>query len=235
MLRRYLLLALLCFTANAGAVAFAEVRITHITRGTYLLSDPAHQTITSSVDTDEVLASVSAGPAPNLQVDRQVNFDLPGTPVGTVKFIELTYVLTAWDDGLVASGPLSSWCSPSSPHFATPPFCVESLTGHEVAGADLFIWYVDPVQVPPPGEFVSPAFISLQTNDDAIADRFTVSGVARAEVYAPSFGAFLNSGASAFGDGNAVALVPEPETWTMLLGGFGLLALARRRRSMSMQ
>ena len=91
------------------------------------------------------------------------------------------------------------------------------------------------MQVPPPGEFVSPAFISLQTNDDAIADRFTLSGVARAEVYAPSFGAFLNSGASAFGDGNAVALVPEPETWTMLLGGFGLLALARRRRSMSMQ
>ena len=235
MLRGYLLLALLCITTNAGAVAFAEVRITHITKGTYLLSDPANQTITSSVDTDEVLASVTAGPAPNVQVDMHGSFDLPDTPVGTVKFIELTYVLTAWDDGLVASGPLSNWCSPSSPHFSTPPFCVESLDGYEVAGADLFIWYVAPGQVLPPGQFFSPAVISLQTNDDAIADRFTVSGVARAEVYAPSFGGFLNTGASAFGDGSAVALVPEPGTWTMLLGGFGLLALARRRRPVLMQ
>ena len=84
MLRGYLLLALLCITTNAGAVAFAEVRITHITQGTYLLSDPANQTITSSVDMDEVLASVTAGPAPNVQADRQVSFDLTGTPAGTV-------------------------------------------------------------------------------------------------------------------------------------------------------
>ena len=234
MLRGYLLLALLCIATNAGAVAFAEVRITHITKGTYLLSDPANQTITSSVDTDEVLASVTAGPAPNVQVDRQVNFDLTGTPAGTVKFIEMTYVLTAWDDGLVASGPLSSWCSPSSPHFSTPPFCVESLDGYEVAGADLFIWYVAPGQVLPPGQFFSPAVISLQTNDDAIADRFTVSGIARAEANSPFAGAFLNNGVTAFGDGSAVALVPEPETWTMLLGGLGLLALTRRRRPVLM-
>ena len=111
-----------------------------------------------------------------------------------------------------------------------------SLNGYEVAGADLYVWYVAPAQVPPlGGQFISPAVISLKTNDDAIADRFTVSGVARAEVYAPSFGGFLNTGASAFGDGSAVALVPEPETWAMLLGGFGLLALARRRRPMLMR
>ena len=134
MRRGCLLLALLCIATNAGAVAFAEVRITHITQGTRSSSDPAHQTITSSVDTDEVLASVTAGPAPNVQVDRLGSSDLPRTPAGTVKFIEMTYVLTAWDDGLVASGPLSSWCSPSSPHFSTPPFCVESLNGYEVAG-----------------------------------------------------------------------------------------------------
>ena len=217
MLRGYLLLALLCITTNAGAVAFAEVRITHITQGTYLLSDPAHQTITSSVDTDEVLASVTAGPAPNVQVDMHGSFDLPDTPVGTVKFIELTYVLTAWDDGLVASGPLSNWCSPSSPHFSSPPFCVTSLNGYEVAGADLYVWYVAPAQVPPlGGQFISPAVISLKTNDDAIADRFTLSGIARAETNSPFAGAFLNNGATAFGDGSAVALVPEPETWTML-------------------
>ena len=162
MLQRLVLLTVLCFTTNAGAVAFAEVRITHITQGTYLLSDPANQTITSSVDTDESRASVTAGPAPNVQVDMHSSFDLPGTPVGTVKFIELTYVLTAWDDGLVASGPLSNWCSPSSPHFSSPPFCVTSLNGYEVAGADLYVWYVAPAQMPPPGEFISPAVISLK-------------------------------------------------------------------------
>ena len=50
------------------------------------------------------------------------------------------------------------------------------------------------------------------------------------------FGRFISptSGATAFGDGSAVALVPEPETWTMLLGGLGLLALTRRRRPVLM-
>ena len=33
----------------------------------------------------------------------------------------------------------------------------------------------------------------------------------------------------------ALEVVPEPETWTMLLGGLGLLALTRRRRPALMQ
>jgi hypothetical protein len=56
-----ILALLLGIATNAGAVAFAEVRITHVTTGNYLLSDPADQTITSSVEMDEVLASVAAG------------------------------------------------------------------------------------------------------------------------------------------------------------------------------
>jgi PEP-CTERM motif len=228
MLRRIVLLALICLAPNAGAVAFAEVRITHVTRGTYLFGDPADQTITSSVDSDEVLASVAAGPAPNSQIDQYVSFDFSGSPAGTVNFIEVTYVLTAWDDGLVASGPLSHLCAFASPHFDTPPFCVTSVNGYEVAGAELVIWYIDPIQGPPPGSFLSPAVVTLQTNDDTIADRLTLSGVARAEIYGPPFGPFLSNTAWAFGDGSAVASVPEPETWALLLGGLAMLGLRRR-------
>lgn len=226
MLRRILTLALVCFATNAGAVAFAEVQITHITRGTYLLSDPAHQTITFSSDTNEVLASVTAGPPPNLQKDENISFSGGGPPVGTVNFIELTYVLTAWDDGLIASGPLSNICSSS-----TPVFCVTSFTGHEVAGAQLVVWFVDGRLSLPPGTFVSPAVVSLHTDDDAVADRFTSSGIARAEVSGPlpPGGPLLLSAAYAYGDGSAVAPVPEPETWALLLGGLALLGSQRRR------
>jgi hypothetical protein len=224
-----LLLALIGLVPNARAVAFAEVRITHVTTGTYLLSDPANQTITSSVDTNEVLASVTAGPPPNSQIDSHVSFDLTGSPAGTVRFIEVSYVLTAWDDGLVASGPLSNVCSFFTPHFSTPSFCVTSLNGYEVAGAELVIWYVDPLQGPPPGSFLSPAIVSLQTHDDAIADRLTLSGIARAEVYGSPFGPFLSNTAWALGDGSAVTPVPEPETWALMLAGLALLGTQRRR------
>jgi len=227
--RIILLLALSSLASNAAAVAFAEVRITHVTTGSYLLADPANQTITSSVDTNAVLASVAAGPPPNAQIDSDISFDLAGSPAGTVRFIELSYVLTASDDGLVASGPLSDVCAFSTPHFATPPFCVTSLTGYEVAGAELVIWYIDPLQGPPAGSFLLPAVVSLRTHEDAIADRFTLTGVARAEVYGPPFGPFLSNTAWALGDGSAVAPVPEPGTWAMTLGGLALLASRRRR------
>jgi hypothetical protein len=146
---------LLGLATHAAAVAFAEVRITRVTMGTYPLSDPADQTITSSLDTDQVLASVTSGPAPNVQMDDQVSFDFTGAPAGTARFIEVTYILTAWDDGLVVSGPLSNMCAQSTPHFSTPLFCVKSLDGHEVAGAELVMWYVDPQQVPA-GAFLFP-------------------------------------------------------------------------------
>ena len=45
-----LLLSLIGLAPNVGAVAFAEVRITHVTKGTLLLCDPANQEITSRVD-----------------------------------------------------------------------------------------------------------------------------------------------------------------------------------------
>jgi PEP-CTERM motif len=221
-----MLALLLGVATNAGAVAFAEVRIKHVTMGSYLLSDPADQTITSSVDTDEVLASVTAGPAPNVQMDNQVSFAFAGAPVGTARFIEVTYILTAWDEGLVASGPLSNLCAQSTPHFSTPLFCVTSLNGYEVAGAELVMWYVDPQQVPA-GSFLSPAVVSLQTHDDAVADRFSASGVARAEVWGASFGPFLSNTAYAFADGSAVGPVPEPETYAILVAGLALLGWRR--------
>ena len=104
-----------------------------------------------------------------------------------------------------------------------------SLTSYEVAGAELVFCYLDPLQGPPPGSFLLPAVVSLRTHDDAIADRFTLSEVARADVYGPPFGPFLSKTAWALGDGSAVAPVPEPGTWAMTLAGLALLGSRRCR------
>jgi PEP-CTERM motif len=128
---------------------------------------------------------------------------------------------------LSTSGPLSNMCAQSTPHFSTPLFCVTSLDGYEVAGAELVMWYVDPQQVPA-GSFLFPAVVSLKTHDDAVADRFTLSGVARAEVYGATLGPFLSNAAYAFGDGSAVGPMPEPGTYVLLVGGLALLGWRRR-------
>ena len=213
--------AVLCVATNAHAVAFAEVRITHITTGFYT-TDRAHETITGSSDANWVVASTTAGPAPNVQSDGGIFGFFFGGPLGTVNFLEYTYTLTASDDGLPAIGPMSSICASS-----TPLFCVTSNHGFEVAGVQLVVGFLDPRLQGEPGKFVGGDIVSLRTNDDAIADHFTLSGVARAE------GTFLQGFnlAYAFADGSPLSPVPEPETCALMLVGLAALGARVSTRS----
>ena len=98
-------LALAVASTQASAVAFAEVRITHITTGFYRsdvngvpLED---ETITSSTDVDLVIVSSLAGPSPNDQWEFR-GFGAELAPMrGITYFNEYGYTLTVSDDGLM--------------------------------------------------------------------------------------------------------------------------------------
>ena len=85
----------------------------------------------------------------------------------------------------------------------------------------------------PAGYFIGSSFFQLSTN--GLPNGSSTSGTITISVLqGQTFGAYVTStdgilgrGSIAFGDG---AAVPEPATWAMMIGGFGVVGGAVRRR-----
>lgn len=215
----------MAFAQSASAVATAEIHVTHVTQGFYT-SDPGTPTITSSVDTNISISSVSGTPPNN-----QISFDIPGLQtysliVGQTQFIDYSYSITVSDQGQLATAPISSYCAP----LGIGCFGASSVAGREVAWAELFVGYQDPRSAHPPGVTVTGAMIPLVTSSDAFPDFLTASGIARAS-FLTSNPDFTSVTAGffefAFADGGP-APIPEPATYGLLL--MGLVGVAARRQ-----
>jgi len=213
------------FCQQASAVAFAEIRFTHLTTGVIVAGTPV---VTSSVDLNSVAAtfsSTSSTDAPGLGV----SIPVPSLRDGLRHYFDLSYTYTVSDDGL--PGRFMDPCTPL--HLA---ICFFS-QGPELAGVALYMGYIDE-RIPQPPSFDSTYdVLQFRTNADSTADHITQSGVAHSTLFnsQPSSGEpFLPLyGAQAFLYANTVtaAAVPEPETYALLLAGLaGIGAFARRRR-----
>jgi hypothetical protein len=64
---------------------------------------------------------------------------------------------------------------------------------------------------------------------------FTYDNLAAGTYYVQISGSVLGNGAARYNANLALAPVPEPETYAMMLGGLGLLAVAARRRKQKEQ
>ena len=229
-IRTALLAAAACASipATASAVAIADLRVTHITQGFYT-TDPAAPTITSSVDTDIRLSSVSGAPP-----DMQVGIFTGGVPTYTLvpeqtRFIDYSYSMSVSDEGLPATGARSSFCAPLDGCFGA-----SSVDGREVAYAALLVGYRDTRGFSPPGLVVFGPQIMLRTPSDEHPDFLTQSGVARASFLAtgPNPPTSVTAGFFAFTFANGgVSSIPEPQTWAMLLTGLAVVGLIGRAKA----
>jgi len=81
------------------------------------------------------------------------------------------------------------------------------------------------------GSFMPGSTVVLSAVSGADSETFTLSNASQG-----SFVAFLSDGTVYWATANNVVLaVPEPATWSMLVGGLGITALARRRKGRSQQ
>ena len=219
----------LCFALlplHARAIAFAEVRVTHITQGFYT-TDPALATLVSSQDTNIVVSSTSGAP-PDKQVGMLGGPQTYHLVPDQTLFYDYTYSITVSDDGLQAGGPMHDFCAGLD--FGC--FGAHSQDGREVAWAALLVGYVGGHPDFPAFAFdIHGATVSLVTPSDASPDFLTQSGIVRASflTHTPLFTTMTASFfATTFADG-AAGPIPEPDTYALLLAGLATLAVLRRR------
>lgn len=136
-----------------------------------------------------------------------------------------TYDATRFVDKYV-SLPASSFTS-SSGNFDTVEFCfageqcgkIQNRTGYNFVADTDTIYIISAVKLPDAVSYVG------QTFEFGTGTFGTVGRYESSRRYGP--------GTLVVNDGTLAAAVPEPASWAMMLGGFGLLGSALRRRNVA--